>query len=114
MFRSLGALLFLVLVLVTVGYFRSWFTVSKGGPDPVNHKVDVHLSMDRDKVEADARKLGKATSDLVGGTSDPAPAAAEKSSAPGNEPGTDAPDSDAPNSDTRDRDRREKSQPDRP
>ena len=50
-FRSL--LFALAVIVVSVGFYRGWFTLS-GGREAVSHKVDVNLTVDPDKVQADA------------------------------------------------------------
>ena len=50
-FRSL--LIALAVIVVSVGFYRGWFTLS-GGREAVSHKVDVNLTVDPDKVQADA------------------------------------------------------------
>lgn len=50
-FRSL--LLLIVVVVIGVGFYRGWFAVS-GGREAVSHKVDLNLTVDPDKAQADA------------------------------------------------------------
>ena len=53
-FRSL--LIVLAVIVVSLGFYRGWFAVS-GGREAVSHKVDVNLTVDTDKVKADANTV---------------------------------------------------------
>ena len=50
-FRSL--LIVLAMIVIGLGFYRGWFSVS-GNREAVSHKVDVNLTVDADKVKADA------------------------------------------------------------
>ena len=52
-FRSL--LIVLAVIVISLGFYRGWFTVS-GGREAESHKVDVNLTVDPDKVKEDAGK----------------------------------------------------------
>ena len=60
-------LIVLVIIGVGLGFYRGWFTVS-GGREPVTHKVDVNLTVDTDKVKADAETVKHKTAELTGRT----------------------------------------------
>ncbi len=49
-------LVVLVLCVLGVGFVRGWFAVSKA-PDTESNKVNINLSVDKDKVKADAEKV---------------------------------------------------------
>ena len=46
----------LIVVVIGLGFYRGWFAVS-GGHQPESNKVDVKLSVDTDKVKADAQTV---------------------------------------------------------
>ena len=65
--RSTLAVVVVVLLVCVVafGFYRGWFTLSTH-PDSGSKKVDVNLTMDREKMEQDAERVKKEASDLVG------------------------------------------------
>ncbi len=66
MSRSRIAVVFVLLAcVVAFGFYRGWFTLSTQ-PDGQGKKVDIELTMDRDKMERDAGAVKKEASDLVG------------------------------------------------
>ena len=62
-FRSL--LIVLAIIAVSFGFYRGWFTVS-GGREAVSRKVDVNLTVDTDKVKADAETVKDKATELTG------------------------------------------------
>ena len=54
--RFCSLLIVLVIGVAGIGYYRGWFTVS-GSREAVSHKVDVHVTVDPDKVKADAQTV---------------------------------------------------------
>jgi hypothetical protein len=46
--------------LVGLGFYRGWFALS-ARQEAETHKVDVNLSVDTDKMKADAKKAGEKT-----------------------------------------------------
>jgi hypothetical protein len=63
--RSITFVLVLIICLVAVGFYRGWFTLSSK-PEAGSNKVDVNLTMDRDKMEQDAEKVKEKTTEFVG------------------------------------------------
>jgi len=60
---------FLIVVLICVagiGFYRSWFTVSSQSSNAENHKVDINLTVDPDKVKADAEIVKNKAAELTG------------------------------------------------
>jgi predicted negative regulator of RcsB-dependent stress response len=63
--RSGIRVLFVLLVIViAVGFYRGWFSFSSRSHDAEN-KVDVNLTVDRDKIQEDAESVKKKTSELT-------------------------------------------------
>ena len=62
-FRSL--LIVLAIGVAGIGFYRGWFTVSESR-EAVSHKVDVHVTVDPDKVKADAQTVKDKASELTG------------------------------------------------
>ena len=59
----------LVVSVVSIGFYRGWFTVS-GGREAVSHKIDVNLTVDTDKVKADAETVKHKATELTGKTAE--------------------------------------------
>lgn len=62
-FRSL--LIVLAIIVVSLGFYRGWFTVS-GGREAVSHKIDVNLTVDPDKVNEDAEAVKVKAAEFTG------------------------------------------------
>jgi hypothetical protein len=75
------ALLVLVIGVVGVGFYRSWFTLSSPGPDTGPNKVNVNLTLDGDKMQEDASAVQKKTSELVRKVTEPAAPSGQKAPA---------------------------------
>ena len=60
-------LMVLAIIVIGLGFYRGWFTMS-GGREPVSHKVDVNLTVDTDKVKADAETVKDKATELTGQT----------------------------------------------
>jgi hypothetical protein len=69
MYRRLSVL-FVLLVLaagvVGIGFVRGWFVVDRNTPEPGSNKVNYNLTVDPDKVKADAAALEKKAAELTG------------------------------------------------
>ena len=61
----IGLVVVLLACAVAFGFYRGWFTLSSH-PDSRSKKVDIELTMDRDKMEQDAQRVKKEAADLVG------------------------------------------------
>jgi hypothetical protein len=58
--------LILTLCLIAVGFYRGWFALSSKTSDAPTNKVDVNLTVDRDKVNKDAQSVKEKTTTLTG------------------------------------------------
>lgn len=58
-------LIVLAIIVVSLGYYRGWFTVS-GSREAVSHKIDVNLTVDPEKVKADAESVKAKATELTG------------------------------------------------
>ena len=63
--RFCSLLIVLVIGVAGLGFYRGWFTVSESR-EAVSHKVDVHVTVDPDKVKADAQTVKDKASELTG------------------------------------------------
>lgn len=59
-------LVVLVLCVVGLGFYRGWFVLSTTGRDTEDNKVNVNLTVDPDKVKADAETVKGKTAELTG------------------------------------------------
>jgi hypothetical protein len=57
MFSLIRLLFILLLGLIGVGWFRGWYSLSSPTRDAEHNKVNISVSVDATKVEADAEKL---------------------------------------------------------
>jgi hypothetical protein len=57
MFSLIRSLVVLVICLVGIGLYRGWFSLANAARDPETHKVNISVSVDADKMKADARKV---------------------------------------------------------
>ena len=77
--RILAVVVVVALLVIGVGFYRGWFAVSSSEADK-SSKVNVNLTVDRDKIEEDAEAVKNKTTELTGNitnpTPEPAPAAA--------------------------------------
>jgi hypothetical protein len=64
--RLIVFLVVLVLCVVAIGYYRSWFTVSSPSSNAENHKVNVNVTVDPDKVKADTEIVKEKAVELTG------------------------------------------------
>ena len=58
-------LIVLLICVVAFGFYRGWFTMSSN-PEKGSNKVDVNLTMDKDKIEQDAEIVKEKTKEFVG------------------------------------------------
>jgi hypothetical protein len=63
--RMLSVLLVLIVCVVGFGFYSGWFALSRTSPDAGSHKVNINLTVDPDKVRADANAVKKKTSELA-------------------------------------------------
>jgi hypothetical protein len=77
--RLIAVVVLIALLVIGVGFYRGWFTVSSSDADKPSNKVSVNLTVDRDKIEEDAEAVKIKTTELTGkitnSTSEPVPAA---------------------------------------
>ena len=59
------AALFLV-CLIGIGFYLGWFSLSNSNPDPESDKVNFNLSVDKEKIKSDIKKMeGKVEGKVV-------------------------------------------------
>ncbi|MEX2137826.1 MAG: hypothetical protein WD894_01090 [Pirellulales bacterium] len=64
-------LIVVAIVIVAVGFYRGWFALSSPDGNDGSNKVNVNLTMDRDKIKDDAKavkeKSAELTENVIGG-----------------------------------------------
>ena len=64
--RSFPRLILLILVIaIIVGFYRGWVTLTSSNPDGGNHKLNVDLTVDQDKIRHDANAVQQETNELL-------------------------------------------------
>ena len=56
----------LAILVVAVGFYRGWFTLSSTSSNAESHKVNVNLAVDPDKVKSDAETVTDKASQAFG------------------------------------------------
>jgi hypothetical protein len=64
--RLIAVVIVLALIVVGVGFYRGWFALSSSSADQGSNKVNVNLTVDRDKMQEDARAVQSKTAELTG------------------------------------------------
>jgi len=63
--RTWGTLVLVLLICIGVaGFSRGWFTLTSHERGPEGNKVDVNLTMDKDKMKDDAERVKEKTKEL--------------------------------------------------
>jgi hypothetical protein len=62
----------LALLVIGVGFYRGWFALSSSSADQGSNKVNVNLTVDRDKMQEDAKAVQNKTAELTGAVTEQA------------------------------------------
>jgi hypothetical protein len=57
MFSLLRAVFTLLICVLVVGFFLGWFTFSRTAPDPQTNKMNISVSVDKNKMGTDLQRL---------------------------------------------------------
>ena len=68
--RLFPVLTLLLILVIGLGFYRGWFALSRSAPDLGSHKVNVNLTVDRDKMQADAVSVKNQATQLAGKVSE--------------------------------------------
>lgn len=63
--RLSSFLIVLVILVIVIGFYRGWFTLS-GGRESNGNRIDVNLAVDPDKVKQDAETVKEKASEFSG------------------------------------------------
>jgi hypothetical protein len=67
--KLFAALFVLAILVIALGFYRGWFMLSSGDADEGN-KVNVNLTVDKDKIKEDAKAVKKKTAELTDSVTD--------------------------------------------
>ena len=70
--KIFGALFVLLVVVAAIGFYQGSFSMSSSNGNSENHKVDVNLTVDGDKMQADADAVKEKVEELTGNAKDAA------------------------------------------
>lgn len=70
--KIFGALFVLLVVVAAIGFYQGWFSMSSSKGNSGNRKVDVNLTVDGDKMQADADAVKEKVEELTGKAKDAA------------------------------------------
>lgn len=79
--RFIAVVVVVAPLVIGVGFYRGWFAVSSSDADKASNKVNVNLTVDRDKIEEDAEAVKIKTAELTGKITNPAPEPAPEATA---------------------------------
>jgi hypothetical protein len=63
--KLFSVLIVLTLLAIGVGFYRGWFALSSSDADQGRNKVNVNLTVDRDKMQVDAEAVKKNAAELT-------------------------------------------------
>lgn len=63
--KLFAVLTVLVLVVIGIGFYRGWFALSSSEAEKGNTKVNVNLTVDREKMREDAQAAKKRTTEFA-------------------------------------------------
>jgi hypothetical protein len=63
-------LLVLLVGVAALGFYRGWFALSSRSPEAGSNKVNVNLTVDRDKMQEDAEAVKSRAAELTGKATD--------------------------------------------
>ena len=70
--KSFGVLFLVLVLFAAIGFYQGWFSMSSNKGDAGSRKVDVKMTVDGDKMEADADAVKSKVQELTGEAKDKA------------------------------------------
>jgi hypothetical protein len=64
--RLWWSVIVLAVCVVGIGFYRGWFALSQSSPELGNHRVNINLAVDPDKMKEDAAAVKDETKILTG------------------------------------------------
>jgi hypothetical protein len=68
--RLFRVLVVVAIVMIGVGFYRGWFSLSSPDADDGSNKVNLNLTMDADKMKEDAKAVTKKSTELTDNVTD--------------------------------------------
>ena len=69
--KKLSAVLIAIAILVVgLGFYRGWFTLSRPAADAGSNTININLATDPDKMKQDAEMVKDKATELTGGVKD--------------------------------------------
>src|SRR3954454_6014312 len=65
--KKLGMLLAITILVIGLGFYRGWFTLSRPAAGPGSNNVNINLAANPDKMKQDAKLVKDKASTLTGG-----------------------------------------------
>ncbi len=65
MFSTLRFIFTLLICILIVGFYLGWFSFSKAAPDPQSNKVNINVSVDKKKMDADLQTFEHKVSERI-------------------------------------------------
>jgi hypothetical protein len=63
--KLVGTLIVIAILVVGLGFYRGWFTMSTSNPDADADKVNVDVTVDRGKMNEDAEAVKEQAAELT-------------------------------------------------
>ena len=70
--KIFGTLFVLLVLFAAIGFYQGWFSMSSSNNNSEDRKVDVNLTVDGDKMQADAEAVKEKVEELTGKAKDAA------------------------------------------
>jgi hypothetical protein len=64
--KKLSTMLFVMAIVIGLGFYRGWFTLSRSAADTGSNKVNIALEADPDKMEQDVKLVSDRAIELTG------------------------------------------------
>jgi hypothetical protein len=65
--KKLSTLIVITILVVGLGFYRGWFTLSRPAADAGSNKVNINLAADPDKIKQDAKMVTDKATALTSG-----------------------------------------------
>jgi hypothetical protein len=63
--KLFGILIVIAIFAICLGFYRGWFTLSTSNPDADSDKTKVDVTVDRGKINEDAKAVKEKTTELT-------------------------------------------------
>lgn len=63
--KLFGVLTVVAIFVIGLGFYRGWFTMSSSSPEKDADKVNINVTIDRDKMDDDAKAVKKKSTEIA-------------------------------------------------